>query len=76
MSNEDFLINGMVPPVAIQPPFQSVYQITIATGDVMDTSTMIVETTTFFLLSDIRTVNMETISPLSTVRINKFCKQP
>ncbi|XP_065913515.1 uncharacterized protein [Dysidea avara] len=74
VSNEDFLINGMVPPVAIQPPFQSVYQITIATGDVMDTSTMIVETTTFFLLSDIRTVNMETISPLSTVRINKFSR--
>ena len=30
-----FLINGTIPPLVIQPPFQSMYLLTLTTGDVL-----------------------------------------
>ena len=74
LNEGDFLINAMVPPVQIQPPFQSRYQLTVSTGTALDTNTLEVESIMFSLLSSIRATNLETETIQTDVSVVKLRK--
>ena len=68
----DFLINGTIPPLVIQAPYQSMYLLTITTGNVIDTS----DTTdvTFDLFSFVNISNGTVAMPISNVTLHKIGK--
>jgi len=64
INSGDFLINGMTPPVIVQPPFQSTYLLLIVSGSVMNTTN---ENITFNLYSLVNTTSNRTVAPYATV---------
>ena len=70
--NGDFLINGTMPPLVTQAPYQSIYLLTITTGSVIDTS----DTTdvTFDLFSFVNISNGTVAMPISNVTLHKIGK--
>ena len=68
--NGDFLINGTIPPLVIQPPYQSMYLLTITTGNVIDTSDTTDVTFNLFAFVNIST-GVVTI-PISNVTLHKI----
>ena len=70
--HEDFLINGTIPPLVQQTPFQSMYLLTITTGNVLDTAnTMDI---TFSLFAFINTSTGVLAMPVSNVILHKIGK--
>ena len=71
--NEDFLINGTIPPLLItQAPYQSLYLLTITTGNVLDTNdTMDIN---FELLAFVNTLINETEISISNVTLHRIGK--
>ena len=71
--NEDFLINGTIPPLLItQAPYQSMYLLTITTGNVLDTTdTMDIN---FELLAFVNTLINKTEISISNVTLHKIGK--
>ena len=69
----DFLINGTTPPLVIQQaPFQSMYLLTITTGNVLDTNdTMDI---TLNLLAFLNTSAGVVRMPVSNVTLHKIGK--
>ena len=70
--NGDFLINGIIPPLVTQAPYQSMYLLTITTGNVIDTS----DTTdvTFNLFAFVNISIGVVILPMSNVTLHKIGK--
>ena len=68
VSGSDFLINGTTPPVAISPPFESMYQLTISTGRVID-AVELMDNITFNLISYLNTTNGDTLISLANVTL-------
>ena len=68
----DFLINGTIPPLVQQAPFQSMYLLTITTGNVLDTT----DTTdiTFSLFAFINISTGVVAVPVSNVILHKIGK--
>ena len=71
-TDEDFLINETTPPLLVQAPYQSLYLLTITTGNVLDTSdTMDITFNLFaFINISIGVVRM----PMSNVTLHKIGK--
>ena len=67
VSNSDFLINGIRPPVVISSPFQSMYQLTISTGRVFTATDQMRDNVTFTLFSFVNTTNGDTTMALASV---------
>ena len=67
----DFLINGTTPPLVIQQaPFQSMYLLTITTGNFLDTSdTMDIN---FNLFAFINISTGELVMPVSNVTLHRI----
>ena len=68
----DFLINGTIPPLVIQAPYQSMYLLTITTGNVIDTSDTTDVTFNLFAFVNI-SIGVVTI-PMSNVTLHKIGK--
>ena len=70
--NGDFLINGIIPPLVVQPPYQSPYMLTITTGNTLDAN----DTTdiTFDLFAFVNTTIGIVAMPLSNVTLHKIGK--
>ena len=70
--NGDFLINGIIPPLVVQPPYQSLYMLTITTENTLDTN----DTTdiTFDLFAFVNTTIGIVAMPLSNVTLHKIGK--
>ena len=68
----DFLINGTIPPLVVQPPYQSMYLLTITTGSMLDTN----DTTdvTFSLFAFINISTGVVAVPMSNVTLHKIGK--
>ena len=68
----DFVINGTIPPLLIQAPYQSLYLLTITTGNVLDTNdTMGITFNLFaFINISIGVVGM----PITNVTLHKIGK--
>ena len=68
----DFLINGTRPPLVIiqQTPFQSMYLLTITTGNVLDTNDLMDITFTLFAFINISIGEVR--MPMSNVRLHKI----
>ena len=66
VSGSDFLINGTTPPVVISPPFESMYQLTISTGRVID-AVKLMDNITFNLHSFVNTTNGDIAMALASV---------
>ena len=66
----DFLINGTVPPLVVQPPYQSMYLLVITTSNILDTS----DTTdiTFSLFAFVNISTDEVAMPMSNVTLHKI----
>ena len=73
--DEDFLINGTAPPLVIQQaPFQSMYLLTITTGNVLDTNDTVDITFNLFAFIDISTgVLSISVSNVILHKIGKIC---
>ena len=68
----DFLINGTIPPLVQQAPFQSMYLLTITTGNVLDTTdTMDI---VFSLFAYINISTGVVAMPVSNVILHKIGK--
>jgi len=67
INSGDFLINGMVPPVTIQPPFLSMYQVLIVTGRVLDIINRTV--ISFDLYAMVNTANSGVAMPSANVTL-------
>ena len=70
--SEDFLINGTIPPLIVQPPYQSLYLLTVTTGNMLDTN----DTTdvTFNLFAFVNISIGEVAMPMSNVTLRKIGK--
>ena len=68
----DFLINGTMLPLLIQAPYQSMYLLTITTGNVLDTNDTI--DITFNLLAFINISIGVMRMPISNVTLHKIGK--
>ena len=66
----DFLINGTVPPLVIQAPYQSMYLLTLTTSNLLDTDNTMDITFSLFAFVDI-SVGIVTM-PISTVILHKI----
>ena len=67
----DFLINGTTPPLVIQQaPFQSMYLLTITTGNFLDTSDTMDINFNLFALINISTG--ELVMPVSNVTLHRI----
>ena len=71
----DFLINETIPPLVIQQaPFQSMYLLTITTGNVLDTNDTMDITFNLFAFIDISTgVLSMSVSNVTLHKIGKMC---
>ena len=70
--NGDFLINGTITPLVIQAPYQSMYLLTITTGNVIDTSDTTDITFNLFAFVNI-SIGIVTM-PMSDVTLHKIGK--
>ena len=70
--NGDFLINGTIPPLVTQAPYQSMYLLTITTGNVIDTSD--ITDVTFNLFSFVNISTGTVVMPISNVTLHKIGK--
>ena len=71
--NEDFLINRTIPPLLItQAPYQSLYLLTITTGNVLDTNDTMDITFNLFAFINI-SINV-TRTSISNVTLHKIGK--
>ena len=70
--NGDFLINGTIPPLVQQAPFQSMYLLTITIGNVLDTTDTTDITFNLFALVNISTG--VSAMPVSKVILHKMGK--
>ena len=70
--NGDFLINGTMPPLVAQAPYQSMYLLTITTGNVINTS----DTTdvTFNLSAFVNISTGVVTMPMCNVTLHKIGK--
>ena len=70
--NGDFLINGTIPPLVVQPPYHSQYLLTITTGNTLDAN----DTTdvTFDLFAFVNTTIGIVVMPMSNVTLHKIGK--
>ena len=68
----DFLINGTIPPLVVQPPYQSLYLLTITTGSMLDAG----DTTdvTFNLFAFVNISIGVVAMPMSNVTLRKIGK--
>ena len=67
--NGDFLINGIKPPLVVQPPYQLMYLLTISTGNILDTSDTTDVTFNLFAFVNI-SIGVVTM-PMSNVILHK-----
>ena len=70
--NGDFLINGTIPPLVQQAPFQSMYLLTITIGNVLDTTDTMDITFSLFAFINISTGVLA--MPVSKVILHKIGK--
>ena len=68
----DFLINGTIPPLVVQPPYQSLYLLTITTGSMLDINDTTDVTFNLFAFVNI-SISIVTM-PMSNVTLHKIGK--
>ena len=68
----DFLINGLTPPLVVQPPYQLTYLLTITTGNILHTGDT--SDVTFNLFAFVNTSVGVVTMPMSYVTLHKIGK--
>ena len=66
----DFLINGTISSLVVQPPYQSMYLLTITTGNVLDAGDT--SDVTFSLFAFVNISTGEVAMPMSNVTLHKI----